>query len=246
MENVSKALLIAGGMLLVVLLLTILVIGYNRISSYYESKHELITVEQLDKFNKQFENYSGKAIRGNELISLMNKIIDYNVSQSYQAEKGYKPIKVKIYIGNEQINEFKYEIDGNRYGNKNDNLNIDSRGYITNILSGGNSDWQSDKNLVAITNTPTNLIDMAKKVGINNLNDMQLQKLTMEISSILIKDEDERKIGNQQNENRRIRAVELRNILRFKIGQFGKTDPAISYDLILDDNYIATTRSRKN
>ena len=114
MENISKALLIAAGMLIVMMLLTLVIIGYNKISFYYELQHESIIVEQLDKFNKQFQNYSGKVIRGNELISLMNKIIDYNTSQSYQEGIEYKPIKVKIHIGSEHIDELRYEIDGNR------------------------------------------------------------------------------------------------------------------------------------
>ena len=82
MENATKALLIAAGVLLAMMLISLLVMGYNRISSYYEQKHELIMAEQLDKFNKEFQNYNRSDIRGNELISLMNKVIDYNVSQA--------------------------------------------------------------------------------------------------------------------------------------------------------------------
>lgn len=247
MENISKALLIAAGMLIVMMLLTLVIIGYNKISFYYELQHESIIVEQLDKFNKQFQNYSGKVIRGNELISLMNKIIDYNASQSYQEGIEYKPIKVKIHIGSEHIDEFRYKIDGDRLGVSNDNLKIDSNGDITNTGVGGANDWESDKKLVEITNTPTHLInDIAKPAGINDLTDTQLQKLTMEISSILMRDEDERKTENQQKENRRIRAIVLKNILKFEIGKVGNTKPGITYDIILNNDYIATTRSRKN
>lgn len=228
MENLAKALLIAAGMLLVMLLLTILVIGYNRISSHYELQHELITVEQLDKFNKQFQNYGGKVIRGNELISLMNKVIDYNASQSYQVGTGYKPIKVKIKIGSDDlVNSFKFE----NKGEKND--------YIKSVIQNTVGDKASDSELVKIASTPKDLISDAASVGIT-INDTQLQKLTMEISNIIFdKDEYEYKIANQQNEDRRIRAIIFRNILKFNIGQYGKTDPGIQYDLVLDDYYVA-------
>ena len=34
-------------------------------------------IKQLVEFNNKFTNYNGKTIRGNELISIMNRIIDY-------------------------------------------------------------------------------------------------------------------------------------------------------------------------
>ena len=112
MENITKALLMAAGMLLAVLILSLLVMAYNKLSGYYEQSQELLTAEQLDKFNKQFQNYAGrKDIRGNELISLMNKIIDYNESESYQVGTNYEPIKVKITIGENLVDAFKYETD---------------------------------------------------------------------------------------------------------------------------------------
>lgn len=233
MENVTKALLIAAGMLLAMLLVTILVIGYNQISAHYELEHELIKAEQLDQFNKQFQNYSGKVIRGNELISIMNKIINYNTSQSYQIETGYKPIKVKIEIGSDLMNSFKFE----NKGEKND--------YIKPVIQNTVGDQASDSELVKITSTPTDLISEAASVGIT-INDTQLQKLTMEISNIIFdKDEYEYKIANQQNEDRRIRAIIFRNILKFNIGQYGNTNSGTEYDLILDNNYVAKSGQDK-
>lgn len=247
MENATKALLIAGGMIITVMLLTLLVFGYNRLASNYESENEFLTNEQLDKFNKQFQNYSEKVIRGNELISLMNKVIDYNATKAYDTEIQYKRIKVKIVIGNHK-DEFLYENNINESGI----INTDKFGNITNTTTDGTNDWESDKKLVAIASTPDNLI---KNSGINNLTDTQLQKLTMEIAYIFIADNDDNitatnenekaQIKAKQKENRRVRAVLLKNILKLKIGQDGNLDSNISYDLILDNDYIATQGQEK-
>ena len=208
MENITKALLMAAGMLLAVLILSLLVMAYNKLSGYYEQSQELLTAEQLDKFNKQFQNYAGrKDIRGNELISLMNKIIDYNESESYQVGTNYEPIKVKITIGgNDVINAFKYETSdfGNEF----------IKPVIQNTVDGINNQ-ANDQDLIAITDTPDKARGIANGVGITNLTDTQLQKLTMEISNILI---DETSIDNSSNEYRRLRAISLRNILKLDIG----------------------------
>lgn len=214
MENITKALLMAAGMLLAVLILSLLVMAYNKLSGYYEQSQELLTAEQLDKFNKQFQNYAGrKDIRGNELISLMNKIIDYNASESYQVGTNYEPIKVKITIGgNDVINAFKYETSD--FGNE----------FIKPVIQntvGGINNQANDQDLIAITNTPEKAREIANGVGITNLTDTQLQKLTMEISNILI---DETSIDNSSNEYRRLRAISLRNILNLDIGTNATND----------------------
>lgn len=159
MENATKALLIAAGILLTVMLISLLVIGYNQISSYYRQNEEILTAEQLNKFNKQFQNYNRGDIRGNELISLMNKVIDYNVSQSYQEGTNYKPIKVTIKItddsDNSLLDSFKYETNSAPATSQGDIL---SSAIIENTTANNQA---NDKKLIAITDVPNNLINNA-------------------------------------------------------------------------------------
>ena len=241
MENATKALLIAGSMLLAVMLISLLVMGYNRISSHYEQQHELLTAEQLDKFNKQFQNYKRSDIRGNELISLMNKVIDYNTSQSYQEGTGYEPIKVEIdMISDDIINQFfKYNTADESI------ISVDADCKITNTVT---PTYSSDKKLVAITNTSADLRLKAAEAYITNLTDTQLQKLTAEISNIIIDEEidginqDGTNWSEQQKyragENRRNRAILLKNILNLRVTtNLSET----IYDIKLDkDNYYKT------
>ena len=229
MENAAKALLIGAGFLLALMLISLLVMGYNRISSHYEQKHELLTIEQLDKFNKQFQNYNRSDIRGNELISLMNKVIDYNVSQSYQEGTGYEPIKVEIVInknGEPLIDEFKYEIYGTAIVS----------GIIKNTTGSG-TPYERDRELVAITETPSNLID-----EVLVFTDTQLQKLTAEISNILFNEnissmDDLAKY--RLSENRRTRGILLRNILNLKVITERSTEGEYDIKLKTDEYYKA-------
>lgn len=245
MENATKALLIAAGVLFVLMIISLLVMGYEGISSYYEQRNEILTAEQLDKFNKQFQNYHRENIRGNEMISLMNKIIDYNVSQSYQEGTGYDRIAVEIIIDesgdNSIVNQFKFELDGNKYG---DNDLIKKR--ITNTTG---ANYASDQQLITITTLPTKL----KGLGIE-LTDNQLQKLEVETANIIVLESD----GNEDKgdsyraiENRRYRAVILKNILNLKetkidkgptlppnIKLESKTEP--SYSITLDGKTYKT------
>ena len=80
MENVTKALIMAAGILVFVMLLSLIMIFWRSLSGYYAEQHNTQVIEQDTKFNAQFDNYSGETIRGNELISVINKIVSYNTS----------------------------------------------------------------------------------------------------------------------------------------------------------------------
>lgn len=204
MENATKALLIAAGVFLAIMLVSLLMMGYTQISGYYKQQSELRTEEQMDKFNKQFQNYNRKDIRGNELISLMNKVIDYNTSEAYADGTNYERIKVTISIGDTSIiDQFMYNKSGEEI----------IKNVITNTNE-ANNNYEKDRELVKITNTPSELIQKAENVDIHNITDTQLQKLTMEISRILVNEDGN---GNQQTEDRRIRKQLIKSILKMEI-----------------------------
>lgn len=94
MENAAKALAIAAAVIFTLLVLTLLVILYNQLSSYFQEKNKMTEIEQLQEFNARFANYEGKEIRGNELVSIMNRIIDYNNLQSDM--QGYERIIINV------------------------------------------------------------------------------------------------------------------------------------------------------
>ena len=93
MENATKALIIAGGMLIAMLIVGLLVFGYNQLRNVQESKIEEEEREQIVEFNKRFEAYNKKVVRGYQMISLANLVYDTNTRYE---EQGYKDVKITV------------------------------------------------------------------------------------------------------------------------------------------------------
>lgn len=110
MENASKALIMAGSVLIALLIIGALVLMFNSLSSYQKTNNESTTTAQTAEFNKQFETYNREDVRGSDLYSLLNKVIDYNRTQSTAGtgndkgqELAYEPMVVTFTIDNKQL-----------------------------------------------------------------------------------------------------------------------------------------------
>lgn len=103
MENASRALIMAGGMLLAILIISLLIYAWSLFSKYQSSQEELSNIEDTAKFNGQFTNYDRKSVQGYEILSLVNKVIDYNYRKSSaegaKNDYKYKPITIVINFG---------------------------------------------------------------------------------------------------------------------------------------------------
>lgn len=102
MENASKALIIAGSVLL-----SLLIIG--AFMFMFHSLRELKTVEasseeeqKLAEYNKRIETFN-RQLYGSELVSLANLIDDYNIRQADL--KGYKAITLTVDMKGKAISE---------------------------------------------------------------------------------------------------------------------------------------------
>lgn len=78
MENASKALLMAGGVLIALLILTLLVYLATSTTRMANSQDQRVKTEQTIAFNKEYEAYDKTKMYGIDVISVMNKAIDYN------------------------------------------------------------------------------------------------------------------------------------------------------------------------
>lgn len=78
MENASKALLIAGGILIAILVLAVVVTVSTSTSKLAQSQDEKKLAEQTAEFNRSFEAYNKKVMYGTDIISVVNKANDYN------------------------------------------------------------------------------------------------------------------------------------------------------------------------
>lgn len=175
MENVTKALLIAAGILFAVLILSLLAMFGGQLSGYYAEQHNSKIIEQDAKFNAQFENYNGQTIRGNELISIMNKVVNYNTSiaDMEKYDKVILSIDLKGYQ-NKANDSFKYS---------DSDTSIFQGKMSANILK---NTATSDVNIRDVANISADLINELSSVGISNISDAQLQALSADIQNIAI------------------------------------------------------------
>lgn len=84
MENASKALLIAGSVLLAIIILSMFMSMYGQIKGMEETKEEKIRLEQLQAFNSQYEAYNKHIMYGADVITLSNKIDEHNLNNPYE------------------------------------------------------------------------------------------------------------------------------------------------------------------
>jgi type II secretory pathway pseudopilin PulG len=78
MENASKALLMAGGVLIALMIIGALLLMFNQLGSYQKQNYTTEAEKQLAQFNQEFAQYTDEDIKGTDLITLVNKVVDYN------------------------------------------------------------------------------------------------------------------------------------------------------------------------
>lgn len=93
MENASKALIMAGGVLISLMVIGLLVLFYNNLSGMQKVKTDSETEQQAAEFNKQYDVYA-RDVYGSEILSIANKIADYNKREA--DNKGYTPIDLEV------------------------------------------------------------------------------------------------------------------------------------------------------
>lgn len=78
MENASKALIIAGAILLAILIISLGIMIYNQASGVVNNNS--MTEVEVTTFNQKFEQYLGDKVRGANVNSLINAVNTNNMS----------------------------------------------------------------------------------------------------------------------------------------------------------------------
>lgn len=111
MENASKALIMAGSVLIALMIIGALILTFSNLTAYQETNTRSTRSTQMAEFNSQYENYNRKDVRGSDLYSLLNKAIDYNRRESTAgtnwADKGqeiaYEPMVIEFTIDKSKL-----------------------------------------------------------------------------------------------------------------------------------------------
>lgn len=182
MENATKALIIAGGMLLAMLIVGLLVWGYTNLSSYRNTQVEAEALEQITEFNSVFEAYNRRSVRGYQMISLANLARDYNTR--YREEDGYTPVEIIMKMDTgatlpEATSAQKYARDSDYY---------DMVSYVEEIYEG-----------------------ILKHEGDSNKRNM-FKEMYFECTAVIYDNEYDSRTGNNPNGLGRVRRMEFEQV----------------------------------
>lgn len=119
MENAAKALIMAGGVLLSIIVIGLLLLGFNSLKQYPEEQEKVRKAEQLAKFNTEYEAYEKPRMYGTDVITALNKAINNN--RKYEANESVYDIDVVFTLKTDvicsaTIYKPSYDSNGNRDG----------------------------------------------------------------------------------------------------------------------------------
>ena len=146
MENATKALEMAAGVMLGVMLMALVAYFFTTISSWPQNEEDIMSADQLAKFNREYEVYQKSKMYGVDVISCLNKVISNNEKYAQggaflegnaslgdykQRENYWINIKLRLKTGtvlSENIKMFYYD-DNNR---EQERLIADGRSVVIN------------------------------------------------------------------------------------------------------------------
>lgn len=100
MENAAKALLIAGGVLIGILLLTLFSYLYRQMGESTNDIYELMNRSDITEFNQKFLNYSGRGIDPNTSpLSIQEVATLINLAQDSKNDPNFAAIIAVNYEG---------------------------------------------------------------------------------------------------------------------------------------------------
>lgn len=80
MENASKALLIAGAVLIVILLISVGIVIFNSSRGLFSSATSSMTTQEQNMFNEKFTMYEGDNVSGTQLRELIRTVRTNNIN----------------------------------------------------------------------------------------------------------------------------------------------------------------------
>ena len=127
MENASKALIMAGSILIALLTIGALMFMFDNISGVEKQKNQNAEIEATLEFNRQFEAFDMAGLRGTDILTVMNKMVNYNAGNDVKVEK-YPEMSMNLV--------FTVNTTGNLTGNNNDLAKVST--WFDNDLKGSN------------------------------------------------------------------------------------------------------------
>ena len=218
MENASRALIIAGSVLISLLVIAALVFMFNQVSDLRQTQEDASMEDKLQSFYANLDTYIDGNKRGNDILSLANLIDDFNERRAGQ-------------------NEYKYGNEGYDPITLNVHYDVSTVDWKTTVFFKGHDDgwFYSAKELTKAKQDIDNAVDKKGKEKIEGIDDYTVQQLAsmryQELMVLTTKDNGEvdyelldtiQKVAEEYN----ILVAEqkdVKNTVRFK-------EPQVTYD----------------
>lgn len=111
MENASKALTMAAGVLIAVLIIALIYVLVNNLSDLSKQDEQQLKIKQTEAFNKEYESYDKKLMRGTDLITLINKAIANN--EKYEDQDEIYDVNI-VFTLNSNVTEVTVKVKNNK------------------------------------------------------------------------------------------------------------------------------------
>ena len=85
MENASKALIIAGAILLSILIISLGIMIFNQASGVVNNNS--MSEVEISAFNQKFTQYEGSNVRGTQVNAMMNALVQNNIANQEDKSK---------------------------------------------------------------------------------------------------------------------------------------------------------------
>ncbi|MBR6504366.1 MAG: hypothetical protein IKT41_01375 [Clostridia bacterium] len=113
MENASKALIMAGSILIALLTIGALMFMFDNISGVEKQKNQNAEIEAVLEFNRQFEAFDTVGLRGSDLLTVINKMSDYNKRSNDVQVNRYPTMSMRITFGVDTEGPFTNNVEWN-------------------------------------------------------------------------------------------------------------------------------------
>ncbi len=139
MENASKALLMAASVLIALVIIGAFMLMMSNLTDYQDKSYQSTADAQTTEFNNQYITYAKDDVRGSDMISLMNKVVDYN---DRKTAEGYTQMQINITISSDIRKNLTYDgqnrlVTANTYTEDTIDDIVGQPTSITNSISGG-------------------------------------------------------------------------------------------------------------
>ena len=112
MENAAKALIMAAGVLIAMLMLTVFMYMYTRMRESTSDIYSALTEPEIAKFNQKFLAYEGRGVDGKNYMNIQDVVTLINlVKNNNLSDKSLT--KISFYLDDNPINIDDYDYVGN-------------------------------------------------------------------------------------------------------------------------------------